>query len=79
MSWLPKPIREPLLRRASYDLIGLPPTPEEMDAFLAAWNQDSEKAWTAEIDRLLASPHYGERWAQHWLDVARYADTGRIL
>ncbi len=65
-----------LLRRASYDLIGLPPTPEEMNAFLAAWKIDSEKAWAVEIDRLLASPHYGERWGQHWLDVARYADTG---
>ncbi len=65
-----------LLRRASYDLIGLPPTPREMDAFLAAWKKDSEKAWSAEIDRLLASPHYGERWGQHWMDVARYADTG---
>ena len=67
-----------LLRRASFDLTGLPPTREEMDAFLAAWEQNSEKAWEAEIDRLLASPQYGERWAQHWLDIARYADTGGL-
>ncbi|NNE90550.1 MAG: DUF1549 domain-containing protein, partial [Verrucomicrobiales bacterium] len=65
-----------LLRRASFDLTGLPPTKEETEAFLKAWEVDSEKAWEAEIDRLLASPHYGERWAQHWLDIARYADTG---
>ncbi|MGY8643429.1 MAG: PSD1 and planctomycete cytochrome C domain-containing protein [Verrucomicrobiales bacterium] len=65
-----------LLRRASYDLIGLPPTPDEIDTFLAAWEKTPEKAWSAEIDRLLTSPHYGERWGQHWLDVARYADTG---
>ena len=65
-----------LLRRASYDLIGLPPTPKEMKVFLAAWEVDSEKAWADTIDRLLESPHYGERWGQHWLDVARYADTG---
>ncbi|MFG0335988.1 MAG: DUF1549 and DUF1553 domain-containing protein, partial [Maioricimonas sp. JB049] len=64
-----------LIRRASYDLIGLPPTPEETDAFVAAWEQDADRAWLELIDRLLASPHYGERWAQHWLDVVRYADT----
>ena len=66
-----------LIRRATFDLIGLPPTPEEMEAFLAAWKEDSQQGAGANlIDRLLASPHYGERWAQHWLDVARYADTG---
>lgn len=64
-----------LLRRASFDLIGLPPTPEEVAAFLTAWKVDSEKAWTDTIDRLLESDHYGERWGQHWLDVARYSDT----
>ena len=64
-----------LLRRASYDLIGLPPTPKERAEFLAAWQVDADKAWTALIDRLMASPHYGERWGQHWLDVVRYADT----
>lgn len=64
-----------LLRRASLDLIGLPPTPDESETFQHAWNLDSESAWDQLIDRLLASPHYGERWGQHWLDVARYADT----
>jgi hypothetical protein len=60
-----------LLRRASYDLIGLPPTPEQVDAFLA---DSSPDAFAKAVDRLLASPHYGERWGRHWLDVARYAD-----
>ena len=64
-----------LLRRASYGLTGLPPTPQETDEFLAAWKRDSGRAWKAAINRLLNSPHYGERWAQHWLDVVRYADT----
>ena len=61
-----------LLRRVTYDLIGLPPTPAEMDAFLA---DKSPGAYEKVIDRLLASPAYGERWARHWLDIARYADT----
>jgi hypothetical protein len=61
-----------LLRRAYLDLIGLPPTPEEAAAFL---NDPSPDAWEKLIDRLLASPHYGERWGRHWLDVARYADS----
>jgi len=65
-----------LLRRATYDLTGLPPTPEEIESFLAASEKDPEAAYEALIDRLLASPHYGERWAQHWLDVVRWADTG---
>ena len=65
-----------LIRRATFDLIGLPPTPEEVSAFTAAYQQASAKSWEALIDRLLASPHYGERWAQHWFDVVRYADTG---
>jgi hypothetical protein len=60
-----------LIRRATFDLIGLPPTPEEIDAFLA---DDSPRAFERVVDRLLASPHYGERWARHWLDVARYAE-----
>lgn len=74
----PAPQADPrtLIRRATFDLVGLPPTPEEIEAFLTEWKADSTKAWEALIDRLLASPHYGERWAQHWLDVARYADTG---
>src|SRR5438270_701269 len=61
-----------LLRRATFDLIGLPPTPEEIGAFVA---DKSRGAFEKVIDRLLASPHYGERWGRHWLDLARYADT----
>lgn len=74
----PAPQADPrtLIRRATFDLLGLPPTPEEVNAFVAAWAADSRQAWNILIDRLLASPHYGERWGQHWLDVARYADTG---
>jgi hypothetical protein len=64
--------RRTLLRRLNYDLLGLPPTPEEQDAFLA---DESPDAWAKVVDRLLASPLYGERWGRHWLDVARYADT----
>ena len=74
----PAPPADPrtLIRRATFDLLGLPPTPEETSAFLVAWKADATKAWGALVDRLLESPHYGERWAQHWLDVTRYADTG---
>ena len=61
-----------LLRRASLDLIGLPPSPKEVDDFLA---DTSPKAFETVVDRLLASPHYGERWARHWLDLARYAES----
>ena len=61
-----------LIRRATFDLTGLPPTPEEIENFL---NDDSPEAWEKVIDRLLASPHYGERWGRHWLDVAGYADS----
>ncbi|MSU44272.1 MAG: DUF1553 domain-containing protein [Pedosphaera sp.] len=61
-----------LLRRATYDLTGLPPAPEEMDAFLA---DTSPNAFTKAVDRLLASPQYGVHWARHWFDVARYGDT----
>jgi hypothetical protein len=64
--------RRTLLRRVYLDLIGLPPTPEEQRAFLA---DESPDAYEKVVDRLLASPHYGERWARHWLDVARYAET----
>ncbi len=60
-----------LLRRATFDLIGLPPTPEEIEAFEA---DTSPNAFAKVVDRLLASPHYGERWARHWLDVARYGE-----
>ncbi len=61
-----------LIRRASLDLLGLPPSPEEADQFLADKGLD---AYERLVDRLLASPHYGERWGRHWLDAARYADT----
>jgi Protein of unknown function (DUF1553)/Protein of unknown function (DUF1549)/Planctomycete cytochrome C len=61
-----------LLRRATFDLIGLPPTAEEIDAFLA---DESADAFAHVVDRLLGSPRYGERWGRHWLDVVRYADT----
>jgi Protein of unknown function (DUF1549)/Protein of unknown function (DUF1553) len=61
-----------LLRRLSLDLIGLPPTPAETAAFLAEERPD---AYEREVDRLLASPHFGEKWARHWLDLARYADS----
>jgi len=61
-----------LIRRATYDLTGLPPTPAEVAAFLA---DKSPEAFTRVVDRLLDSPRFGERWARHWLDVARYADT----
>jgi hypothetical protein len=62
-----------LIRRATFDLIGLPPSPSEVDAFLADKSAD---AFAKVVDRLLASPQYGERWGRHWLDVVRYADTG---
>jgi hypothetical protein len=62
-----------LIRRASFDLLGLPPTPAEVALFLA---DDSPDALARVVDRLLASPQYGERWGRHWLDVMRYADTG---
>ncbi len=64
--------RRTLLRRVTFDLIGLPPTPEEISAFV---NDQSTDAYDKVVDRLFASPHYGERWARHWLDVVRYADT----
>ncbi len=65
-----------LVRRATFDLTGLPPTPEEIDAFKVAWSRDSDKAWADLIDRLLVSPRSGEPWGRHWLDITRYADTG---
>ena len=64
--------RRALIRRATYDLTGLPPTPEEIDAFL---KDAAPEAFAAVVGRLLASPAYGERWGRHWLDVVRYADT----
>lgn len=64
--------RRTLIRRASLDLIGLPPSPAEVEHFV---NDSSATAWENAIERLLASPHYGERWGRHWLDVAGYADS----
>jgi hypothetical protein len=68
----PEADRRTLIRRLSFDLLGLPPTPEEVAAFVA---DDSPDAYDKLLERLLASPHYGERWARHWLDIAHYADT----
>jgi len=62
-----------LIRRITFDLTGLPPTPKEVETFVQA--TDAEAAYEALVDRLLASRHYGERWGRHWLDVARYADS----
>ena len=70
-----KPVRQAdkhaLIRRATFDLTGLPPTPEEVDAFV---KDSSPDAFRKVVDRLLASPHYGERWGRYWLDLARYSD-----
>ncbi len=64
------------MRRATFDLIGLPPTPDEIDAFL---KDDSPQALAKVVDRLLASPEFGERWGRHWLDVVRYADARDLI
>ncbi len=64
--------RETLIRRVTFDLIGLPPTPAEIDAFT---RDESPDAYDKLVDRLLASPHYGERWGRHWLDLARFAES----
>lgn len=68
----PEASRQTLIRRVTFDLIGLPPTPEEVESFV---RDTSPQAWERVVDRLLASPHYGERWGRHWLDLARYADS----
>ena len=68
---LPPADRRQLIRRATFDLTGLPPTPEEVDAFVSDASPD---AFEKVVERLLASPHYGERWGRHWLDVARYGE-----
>jgi hypothetical protein len=64
--------RRTLIRRLSFDLLGLPPTPKEVDAFVS---DTSPRAYDELVERLLASPHYGERWARHWLDVVRFAES----
>src|SRR5882762_10335992 len=68
----PRASKERLIRRVSFDLVGLPPTIEEIDAFI---NDSSPRAYEKLLDRLLASPHYGERWGRHWLDLARFAES----
>ena len=68
--------RRTLIRRVTYDLLGLPPTPEEVENFISDKRPD---AYAQLVERLLASPRYGERWGRHWLDVARYADTKGYL
>ena len=68
----PPAAKASLLRRAYYDLTGLPPSPEEVQAFV---NDDAPNAFEKVVDRLLESPHYGERWGRHWLDLVRYAET----
>jgi hypothetical protein len=68
----PPPDRRTLIRRLSFDLIGLPPTPQEVEAFT---NDAKAGAYERLVDRLLASPHYGERWARHWLDLVRYGES----
>jgi hypothetical protein len=75
MEPVPSADRQTLIRRVTFDLTGLPPTPAEIEAFLADTRQG---AWERVIDRLLASPAYGERWARHWLDVVRYADSNGL-
>ena len=72
LGFSPAASKETLIRRVSLDLIGLPPSPEEVTAFV---NDSRPDAYARLVDRLLASPRYGERWARHWLDLARYADT----
>lgn len=72
MTPAPEADRRELVRRAYLDLHGLPPTPEQVDAFLS---DEQPKAWERLIDDLLESPHYGERWGQHWLDVVRFAES----
>ncbi|HEX7377476.1 MAG TPA: PSD1 and planctomycete cytochrome C domain-containing protein [Pirellulales bacterium] len=72
LSFSPAADRPTLIRRAYFDLVGLPPTPDEIESFVADTSPD---AWEKLIERLLASPHYGERWGRHWLDVAGYADS----
>ena len=72
LSFAPPADRTTLIRRLTFDLTGLPPTPEEIDAFI---QDSSPNAYEHLVDRLLASPRYGERWARHWLDVAGYADS----
>ncbi len=72
LSFSPPASKMALIRRVTFDLIGLPPMPEEIEAFV---NDSTTDAYEKLIERLLASPHYGERWGRHWLDLVRYAET----
>ncbi len=72
LGFTPSADRRTLLRRASFDLTGLPPTPQDLEQFLA---DSAPDAWARAVDRLLESPRHGERWARHWLDVARFAES----
>jgi hypothetical protein len=72
LSPAPQADKRTLIRRVTYDLTGLPPTPAEVEAFV---KDDDPDAYSRLVDRLLASPHYGEQWARHWLDLARYSDS----
>src|SRR5580700_7902747 len=72
LGFSPPADRRELIRRVTFDLLGLPPSPAEVEAFVA---DRSSGAYSKVVDRLLASPSYGERWGRHWLDVVRYADT----
>ncbi|MEM6688658.1 MAG: DUF1549 domain-containing protein, partial [Planctomycetota bacterium] len=72
----PRAELDELVRRVYLDLTGLPPTPHQRKQFVSAASKDFDTTWSQLVDELMASPQYGERWAQHWLDVVRYADTG---
>src|SRR5262249_35485502 len=72
LSPAPAADRIALIRRACYDLTGLPPTPDEVDAFV---HDEAPNAYERLLDRLLASPHYGEKWGRHWLDLVRFAES----
>lgn len=76
LSFSPEANRENLLRRVYFDLVGLPPSPEEIKSFL---EDDSPASYENLVNRLLANPHYGERWGRHWLDVAGYTDSAGVL
>jgi len=75
LSFSPEADPVTFIRRASFDLIGLPPTPAEVDEFVVAYIKNPQLSVERLVDRLLASPHYGERWGRHWLDAAGYADS----
>ena len=75
LSLSPQADARKLVRRIYFDLVGLPPTPEQVESFVQSHARNSRSAVASLVDELLASPHYGERWARHWLDVVRYADS----